>query len=208
MKIPDDVFETRCRYCMHGRPNNGNADIPDGHIFSPRYEKERSCDILGVCQCDKVEGECLSFTPLAYFGTCMTCRYSNCFVDGFCTKEKQPNKHQLFLGHSFAGATPQPQFWGNHCLSTCDNYHVTDYDAKRMIKAVSEGRSPANFNPDTLKPIKPSEKNKVAEEWLRRQEQARLEQEKIEKVKLEKSRRESEVRNAKQISLFDLEVQL
>ena len=33
MKIPDDVFTTRCRYCGHGQTGAENKEIPDDKLF-------------------------------------------------------------------------------------------------------------------------------------------------------------------------------
>lgn len=165
MKIPDDVFETRCRYCFHGQPHNGNVDVPESKIFLGSYCEDRPCKIFGIAKFSKVPGECLSFSPRLYFGICHYCAHNNSFVDGFCTLSQQPNKRQLFLGHGGLGGAYQPDYWQQHSLSTCDNYKVSHFWLDLIVQAVTDGRSPANFDPITLEPIEKSSRNFIAEEW-------------------------------------------
>lgn len=105
MKIPDDVFETRCRYCFHGRPENGNKEVPDGCVFSSRLHDSLPCNILGICRADKVPGECLSFHPNWIFGLCGTCQWDNMFHEGYyCTLPSGPkNKRKVYLGNGGLG---------------------------------------------------------------------------------------------------------
>lgn len=63
MKIPDDVFMTRCRYCGHGQTGAENKEIPDDKLFIHFWAKQSPCGIIGIAQCDKVQGECLDFKP-------------------------------------------------------------------------------------------------------------------------------------------------
>ena len=44
MKIPDQVFETRCRYCFHGRPEAGNQDIPESWLYQ-QYHRSAVCGL-------------------------------------------------------------------------------------------------------------------------------------------------------------------
>ena len=54
MKIPDDVFMTRCRYCGHGQTGAENKEIPDDKLFIHFWAKQSPCGIIGIAQCDKV----------------------------------------------------------------------------------------------------------------------------------------------------------
>lgn len=127
MRIPDDVFENRCRYCFHGRPENENVEFIGDKVFSSRFYNKRPCNILGVAQCGKVDGECLSFHPNWIFGLCGTCQWSNMFHDGFCTRPSGPeNIRKVYLGHGGLGGAVDPAYWQDHVLSTCDRYKVQE----------------------------------------------------------------------------------
>lgn len=202
MKIPDDVFETRCRYCHHGRAHNGNADVTSSRILSSSYHDKLSCEIFGIAQCDKIPGECLSFKPYMYFGICQYCQYNNSFVDGYCTRGEQPNKRQLFLGWGPGGAAAD--YWSKHCLSTCDNYIVSSRWIDHIIKAVAEGRSPANFDPITLLPLEKCQANAVATTWHEIQEKARAEREAAEAAKEAARRPPDPERDDNQLTMFDI----
>lgn len=173
-KIPDDVFENRCRWCHHGRVENGNNAIPEDHLFSARYHSILPCNIMGISQCDKIPGECLSFSVFWMFGICGTCYYNNSFHDGFCTRADGPeNKRVVFLGSNYAS----DGYW-THYRSTCDKYKVEHSMKDRIMRNVLAGKAPANFDPDTWEPLEEMAGTPQAAEWERLQEQARVEREK------------------------------
>ena len=100
MKIPDDVFENRCRWCRFYEPGRENIDVPEGRTFSNWSSQNAPCRIFGICGCNKIPGECTSFQPRAMFGICQYCQYSNHFRkdSGFCTHPEGPeNKRMVFL---------------------------------------------------------------------------------------------------------------
>lgn len=199
MKIPDDVFENRCRYCFHGRPDAGNKDIFPEWLWSVFHRKDLSCGIFGISRCDEIPGECISFSPNYIFGICLTCQHNNSFSPDYCMKAKQPNKRKVFIGNGGLGGAAHPDYWMEHVLSTCDAYAVSADWIDIMQKQAAEGKILRNFDPETMKAIGPAMRNETAEKWAvidrRRQEavdMARLEAEK-------KRSAEEEI----QLSLFD-----
>lgn len=175
MKIPDDVFDTRCRYCIHGKQGVENVDIPPGWIWSSYHEKDRPCQIFGISRFNEIPGECESFNPNYIFGICLTCEHNSCFTPGFCRRRSQPNKRKLYIGCGvLAPSTPRPDYWRDHILSTCDAYHVSAYWMDTIRRQAAEGRIPRNFDPETMKPIGKAARNETAEKWaeIDRQQEA------------------------------------
>lgn len=209
MKIPDTVFDNRCRYCFHGRPWNENVDVPDGKLFSSSYHDKLACKILSISQCGKVEGECLSFHPNWIFGLCGTCQWSNPFHDGYCTRPSGPeNKRKVYLGNGGLGGAADPDYWMDHSLSTCDHYKVSTSLKDYIMRDVLQGRSPANFNPDTWEPLEYIEGSLMAKRWQIMQEEARKAE--TEKAKAAEALRLEKLAQAKapeakeeQMSFFD-----
>ena len=178
MKIPDNVFETRCRWCIHGRPENENREVPDEQRFSSRYHDTFPCGILGISQANKVPGECMSFHPNWIFGICGTCMWSNQFHDGFCTRPSGPeNKRVVFLGREFI-----PDDYWTHYRSTCDRYKVRESVKELIMRDVLRGRSPANFDPITWEPLTQIEGTPAAEQWKKMQEEARRAAEEVQRA--------------------------
>lgn len=200
MKIPDDVYLSRCQYCRHGRPDKENKEIPDDHLFSHSWTKDAPCEIIGISRCCKVPGECLSFYPNPMFGICQYCAFNNIFHDGYCIFPSGPiNKRRVFLG--WGGGGYKNDYWGEHVLSTCDHYQVSEYWKDIIMREVLNGRSPANFDPSTWEALKTMEGTSVAKQWamLQAEERAKVELQ-IEMMK--KQRATKAVGNLEQISLF------
>lgn len=178
MKIPDDVFETRCRYCMHGRPEGGNKDIPEAWIFAQSHRKDLSCNIFGICY---------------------TCEHNNSFCAGFCTRAKQPNKRQIFIGNGGLGGAAKPDYWKEHVLSTCDAYSPSHNWIDIMQKQAAEGKIPRNFDPETMKPIGPAMNNETAERW------AAIDRKQAEEAAVREEKKQVEqLAQAEQLTLFSL----
>lgn len=168
MKIPDDVYLTRCQYCHHGRSGVENVEIPDDKLFIHVWTKDAPCGIIGISQCDRVPGECLSFTPNPMFGICRYCAFDNCFHDGYCTCPGGPvNKHRVFLG--WGGGGYKNDYWGEHALFTCDRYQVSESWKDFIKRDVLSGRAPANFDPDTWEPLEKMEGTAASQEWAKLQ---------------------------------------
>ena len=194
MKIPDDVFETRCLYCRH-RQTEENKEIPDNNLFEARYHKEKPCRIMGISQCNKVKGECLSFLPNYIFGVCLTCSHNNMFMENYCILDEQPNKRQLYIASSVGDATT-PEYHSKHIGSTCDNYEVEPWMIPFMKAEAAEGRIPHNFDPETMLAIEANENTVSTEAWA---EIERMQQETkriVEKAK-------QYISEPEQLSLFD-----
>lgn len=175
--IPEDVFENRCRWCRQGRTENGNPGIPKKHLFSARWHHTFPCNIMGIEQSDKVPGECLSFSPNYIYGICDTCLHSNMFSEGFCLRCDGPsNKRIVFLGVIHNG----DDYW-THTRSTCDHYIVNPKLKDLILKDVLRGKSPANFDPDTWKPLEIIEGSQAAAQWqkLREEQKKRSDQKTI-----------------------------
>ena len=184
MKIPDDVFEKRCKYCIH-YTGGENADVPASRMFKT---KDHACHIFGISQCDQIPGECKSFHPNHIFGICYTCQFNNSFHEGFCTRNEQPNKRQIYVG--FGGLNRE--YFGTHCLSTCEAYRPNAYWLDIMQKQAAEGKIPRNFDPETFKPTENTPENEVARKW------AEIEREQAQK------KIEARIPEAGEISIFDL----
>lgn len=152
MKIPDDIFLNRCRWCFHHVPGSENNEINEARLCRPN--NGAPCKIMAVANYSRTPGECMSFFPNSIYGICWTCRHNNAFVDGYCTSLQQPNKRQVFRGSDFSGSSSQPNYWDTHILSTCDNYKPDPRDYDFLRRDAAEGRAPRNFDPDTMQPIK------------------------------------------------------
>lgn len=148
LKIPDDVWEGRCQWCFH-RVSDENRAIPYSWTYQCFHQKDLPCRIISICRCDDIPGECKSFTPHHIYGICMTCRHDNYFHEGFCTRDEQPNKRQVFIGQGYQN---EP-YYGCHRLSTCDAYEPNPIWFETMRKQALEGKIPRNFNPETMEPV-------------------------------------------------------
>ena len=175
MRIPDDVYSDRCRFCHHGRLGAENKEIPDDKLFVYVWTKDAPCGIIGISKCDKVPGECLSFTPNPMYGICQYCEFNNSFHDGYCTFPSGPvNKRRVFLG--WGGGGYQNDYWGEHALFTCDRYRVCEYWKDIIMREVLRGHSPAIFNPDTWEPLDKLEETRAAQQWAQLQAKERAEE--------------------------------
>ena len=199
MKIPDDVFETRCRYCMHNKPEGQNKDIRPEQVFNTFHTRDLSCRIFGISKCSEIPGECMSFSPHHIFGICYTCEYNNSFHEGFCTRMKQPNKRQIFIGNGGLGGAAKPDYWKTHVLSTCDAYRPSHNWIDTMKKQAAEGKIPRNFDPETMKPIGPAMNNETAERW------AAIDRKQAEEAAAREEKKQVEqLAQAEQLTLFSL----
>lgn len=200
MKIPDDVFLNRCRWCRHGSTKNGNNEIPDEDIYKPRYRDLMPCQIMGISKPCEIPGECRSFTPRFMYGLCNTCEYSTPYGENFCRRPQRPNERQLFIGNSFASGTSEPDYWGKRMLSTCDAYEPNPYWYDIMRRDAAADLIPRNFDPDTMAPIEDAPAIAAAAwELIDQQRAAMLEAQE----KAEQARRLAADPNGGQLSIFD-----
>lgn len=162
-KIPEDVWEGRCRWCVHRRLEE-NKPVDRRLIYNSAYAKDHlSCRIYGLAKCHEIPGECRSFAPNHIYGICKTCEYNNCFHEGYCTRDEQPNKRQVYIGHS--AYNHKADYWQVHEMSTCDEYTPDSGWFETMRRQAAEGKIPRNFDPETMKMIAPHQENQMAEKW-------------------------------------------
>lgn len=195
MKIQDDVYSARCQYCKHRQPGTENRDIPDDKLFIHFWASQSPCQIIGIAQCGKVPGECLSFAPNPMFGICQYCAWTNSFHSGFCTVPGGPkNKRRVFLGWGCLG-----EYWSEHALFTCDRYQVSECWEDLILRNAMEGRAPANFNPDTWEAVEHIDGTAVAKQW------AELQAKRAAELAAENAKEAEKraVEEQKQISMFD-----
>lgn len=194
MKIPDDVYSTRCCYCKHRQAVTENKEIPDDKLFIHFWASQSPCQIIGIAQCGKVPGECLSFKPNPMFGICQYCAYTNSFCNGFCTAPGGPvNKRRVFLGWSSLG-----EYWSGHALFTCDRYQVSEFWKDLILRNALEGRAPTNFDPDTWEALERLDGTPQAQYWAQLQAERAAERTAAEK----KRQAERDDMSAVQLSLF------
>ena len=182
MKIPDDVYEGRCRYCIQ-YTGEENGEIPDEKVFVPYYSRKAACRILGIAQCSKVPGECLSFAPEPIFGICQYCEHSNAFAEGYCTVPRGPKeKRRVYLGWGNGDG-----YYADHALFTCDKYKVSSFWKDLILAGALKGRGPTCFDPETWEPLQKPEGTPQAAEWerLREKEREKLREERKKKAAVE-----------------------
>jgi len=125
-RIPDDVWENRCRYCVHKHAEK-NAAIPMDVVYKQMYAHLVPCRIMTVAHPNDKQGECMSFAPrMETYGICGTCENNNYFHKGYCTKEDHAPQRRVFWGNDLGGS----DYYGRHVLSTCD-----DYEPNKWTKA-------------------------------------------------------------------------
>lgn len=181
-KIPDDVWEGRCRWCIH-RQLDENKAVDGQRIYQTAYARYHvPCRIYGIAKCWEIPGECRDFAPNQIFGICKTCEYNNCFHDGFCLRDEQPNKRRIYIGHG--AYNHKADYWQIHELSTCDGYEPDHDWFDTMKRQAAEGKIPRNFDPETMKMIDPHKENAMAEKWKE------IDRVMAEEAKAEKARKE------------------
>lgn len=206
-EIPDDVWEERCQWCIH-RTGNENRKIPKAWAFRYQHDKDKPCRIMGIAKMDEIPGECRSFAPNKIYGICMTCEHDNCFHEGFCLHDGQPNKRQVYIGQGYQNEA----YYGVHRLSTCDAYTPSPFWFDTMRRQAAEGKIPRNFNPETMEPIGKGfgfEKTMHAiDAWERVENELKRENERREAARMRKLAEETAKASgqiAGQISMFQEE---
>ncbi len=145
--IPDSVYHKRCRYCLHYQKQYLNNPVPEEQTFS-RAGRMTPCRIFGIAEFSKTPGECLSFCPKVMFGICQYCKYHNSFDPQCCTKDNVNNRQQVYLGY---GEKSKYEY------SVCDCYRVSSTWKPYILRNYYTGEAPANFDPDTWKPLSSAE---------------------------------------------------
>ena len=121
-KIPDDVWETRCKFCVHKHAEE-NTPVPMEVVHKPRYSSLLPCRIMSVSSPNDKPGECMSFAPKPdTYGICESCKHNNIFADGFCLKKDHAEQRRVFFGQSYNGGERLQDYYGRHRLSVCDDY--------------------------------------------------------------------------------------
>lgn len=116
--IPDDIWEKRCRLCVH-RSSNLNWPFPVSCIDRPG---ERPCRIIRFFRSEK-QGECINFMPNHDArGTCYSCKYNNQFFDGFCEKKNHAEQRRVYYAKDLGGDQKKRDYWGRHIQSVCNDY--------------------------------------------------------------------------------------
>lgn len=130
--IPEDVWENRCRLCVHKRGPE-NIHVPLWAVHKAQYEKIIPCRIMGISRPNEMTGECMSFAPRSdVYGICGTCRHNACeFHEGFCFKEDHAPQRRVFYGTNYGGDKRKVDYWGRHRLSVCDDYEPDQYVKER-----------------------------------------------------------------------------
>lgn len=182
LKIPDQIFETRCRWCIHGNPEAGNKEIPARWVFAPVHRGDLSCKIMGVSRPGRIaEGECERFAPHVMFGLCDSCRFNSMFNEPtFCALDDRKNYRPVYLGICYGD---HRKAYDVHRLCTCDYYKASPYWADIMRRHAAAGKIPRNFDPETMEPIGEMERNLVAEKWTKMDEEQRRKDAAEEKIK-------------------------
>lgn len=185
-RIPDNIWETDCRYCCF-RCSEENFE------YGSRGKYETPCRIHcynGKCGIwDSEAGEyktehevhkehCGSVRPTECFGICATCEYFNGFHDNvedknaiYCTLIDGPVNRRNTMPHVKAGYSREVTSF-DYSYFTCDRYTVNrgPYMGKeRLLDLALKGRIPKNFDPETFKPLEYMEGVPI-EEWQARQQ--------------------------------------
>ena len=133
--IPEDVWEKRCRFCMHRRGLE-NIPVPIWAVHTVRYEEIIPCRIMAISHPNERPGECMSFTPkITTYGICATCRHNAWeFHEGFCFKEDHGEQYRVCFGQHYGGSDKKIDYYARHRLSRCEDYEPSEYvDEKERI---------------------------------------------------------------------------
>lgn len=200
-KIPDDIFENRCKYCVHFIPGKENREIKQNETY-------RNIDNPCVCKVQSIagykyqehnkdwtefwyvpysDGECRSFAPGFGYPICNFCEYVNQFRDAseYCTKEPI-NRKTAVIGRNYG-----TDYW-KFAYMVCDKWKMGEIYRHKAIEKVAEGKLPQCFDPSTFKLLSPTKINTVAERWnvlisKHKKEIQKAEQERKEKEKTDEN---------------------
>lgn len=131
-QIPADVWEKRCRYCVH-KSADENRPIPAWAVHKDQYEEIIPCRIMAISQPNEMPGECMNFAPkITTCGICATCRNNGAeFHEGFCFKKNHAEQRRVCYGKSYGGDKRKIDYYARHRLSVCDDYEPDEYVDER-----------------------------------------------------------------------------
>lgn len=164
-KIPDEIYENRCKYCVHFVRDGENRDFeareaylhstnPSCRIFTiagykyqiPLMESNR---FAGHENVPFFDGECRTFAPrLAYPGICQSCAYHNCFVKGCPTEKRGDDYRRAFIANDHGSEEYASNFY------TCSNWKIKDTFKDLLLEDIANGRAPNVIDLETFKLIK------------------------------------------------------
>lgn len=206
-RIPDDIYNNRCRYCLHFCAEGENRDFEPREVLSPRIRS--SCNILGVSSYGvqrknetngeyyyKVyeDGECRSFAPRwTHPGICHSCRHHNTFREdtNYCMLpiEAQKNRRIAVILNDYGSDAHRSSG------DVCDKWEYRSHIKDRAVDEAAKGLIPAIFDPKTFKLLNCQTMSQAAIEWAKIAEIERRKTEEKKRIDLLKSEPE-------QISLF------
>lgn len=173
-KIPDDIYNNRCKYCRHFIEGKENREIKDNEV-NRNNNNPCVCKIQSIAQYKYQEhdkewrnfwyipyddGECRSFTPNFGYPVCYNCEYENSFMEesAYCTITPK-NRKVAVIGNNYGA-----DYW-NFAYMICDKWKMALCWRNNALENVARGKLPAAFDPNTFKLLKPAEENAAAEKW-------------------------------------------
>ncbi len=171
-KIPDDIYEKRCKYCKFFTVGQENRELRSNEVFS---NKPKVCRIQGIARyCYQTrekdgtciehpyeDGECRSFNPNYGYPVCYHCKYYNHFrEDGNCCSKNVP------MSKRRSPAIVGPSKYNEFDYLVCDNWTCSTTFQSSAIRLAAEGRLPRVFDSKTFKLLSPIEESRAAAEWL------------------------------------------
>lgn len=146
MRIPDDVYQNRCPYCLQFR-NAPNEDTPLFTVHAP-------CNVFSLPNLWEVKGECRCFVPYSIFGICNTCEHKT-WDERDCRIEPVNRRAVYYSGD---------WLYSRWC-HTCDRYTLRHEIGEIIKEEAAQGKIPKNFDPDTFEPVGEFEQNELADRW-------------------------------------------
>ena len=178
-KIPDEIYNNRCRYCTHFCKEAENRDFKSEECY--RYDVKKPCQIQEIASYKYQvrhddgtfrgsyeyivykDGECRSFAPLlSYPGICRSCAHYNSFFRDFCNKaDKKKNYRQAVIGNTYGGEAYESGYF------TCDNWVISERAKGYIAQDLPRERVPLIFDPKTYKLLTPLEISEKNAEWAK-----------------------------------------
>ena len=208
-KIPDEIYENRCRYCWHFCKDGENRDFDVKEEYS--YSTKLPCkihSIAGYFHQERVQdgtprgyyknipytdGECRGFTPhLSYPGICQSCEYHNEFVDGYCNGEKGDDYRLAFLANAHGSEQYGSKFY------TCSKWKMSSRLKDYYLEDIVYGRVPPIVVVKTFKLVSPLKLCEVAQAW------AEIREKRLAEIEAERKQKEEPKKQATEQLYLDL----